>query len=943
MPKLIAILLAAAVSLSAASFYPLRLDDPQAVYLAPGDGAADATATIQKAIDKVEETTRQGILFVPQGRYRLTGTVYIWPGVRLIGYGAQRPVFFLADNAPGYQDRENIRYMFYFAGGRGRDPNGRPRDANPGTFYSAISNIDIEIGDGNPGAAGVRAHYAQHCFLAHMDFRIGSGIAGIHEAGNIAEDVHFHGGQYGVWTGKPSPGWQFTMVDATFDGQREAAIREREAGLTLIRPRFRGVPTAVSIDADSPDELWVRDGRLEDIGGPAFVISAETRARTEINMENVACRRVPAFAEYRESGKKISGNGEIYQVRTFSHGIRFDDIGSTPFTKDVFDAHALQTLPDPVKSDIPELPDPATWVNIRSLGAKGDGATDDTAVFRKAIAEHAAIYLPSGRYVISDTLILRPDTALIGLHPSATQIDLLDSTPAYQGVGSPHPMIETPHGGHDVLIGIGVYTNGINPRAVAVKWMAGADSMIDDVRMLGGHGTMKADGSRENPYNNTHTADPDLNRRWDSQYPSLWVTDGGGGTFLDTWTPSTFAQAGMLVSDTTTEGRVYEMSSEHHVRYEVQLHNVSNWRIYALQTEEERGESGFALPLEITGSSDITVANFHIYRVISSYQPFPWAIRIADSKNIHLRNIHCWSNSKVAFDDSVYDQTHNAEVRQREFAWLDLSGAAPKKRAPRARVDKLAGGFFNISGGAVSPRGDFYFVDAHWQRIYRWSVAGRQLQIVSDSPLEPINLAFDKAGDLLVVSYAGKGSVFCLRPSLQLQLIEREKAVARPGMTPVLAVGDYRLNPVSQARPWQFLSPDGSTFIAAGTDFVDGATSWGVKSADLLRSFGLAPAAPGRPFYLTDEEELRTYKASVSSDGNITDVKLFAEQGGEGVATDAAGNVYIAAGEIYVYSPTGKLLETIDVPERPVQLAFGGKDRRTLFMAARTSLYAVQR
>ena len=52
-----------------------------------------------------------------------------------------------------------------------------------------MSNIDLEIKDGNPGAVGVRAHYAQHCFLAHMDFHIGSGLAGIHEGGNVAEDV----------------------------------------------------------------------------------------------------------------------------------------------------------------------------------------------------------------------------------------------------------------------------------------------------------------------------------------------------------------------------------------------------------------------------------------------------------------------------------------------------------------------------------------------------------------------------------------------------------------------------------------------------------------------------------------------------------------------------------------------------------------------------------
>ena len=75
--------------------------------------------------------------------------------------------------------------------------------------------------------------------------------------------------------------------------------------------------------------------------------------------------------------------------------------------------------------------------------------------------------------------------------------------------------------------------------------MAGENSLMDDVRFLGGHGTNRIDGTRVNPYNNTHTADPDIHRRWDAQYPSLWITNGGGGTFADIWTPDTYAQAGM--------------------------------------------------------------------------------------------------------------------------------------------------------------------------------------------------------------------------------------------------------------------------------------------------------------------------------------------------------------------------------------------------------------
>jgi sugar lactone lactonase YvrE len=80
----------------------------------------------------------------------------------------------------------------------------------------------------------------------------------------------------------------------------------------------------------------------------------------------------------------------------------------------------------------------------------------------------------------------------------------------------------------------------------------------------------------------------------------------------------------------------------------------------------------------------------------------------------------------------------------------------------------------------------------------------------------------------------------------------------------------------------------------------------------------------------------------VGPDGNVTGLKLFTERGGESVASDSQGNVYIAAGQIYVYNPSGKLIDTIDVPERPLQLVFGGKDKKTLFIPARSSLYSVE-
>jgi hypothetical protein len=964
---LVALVVPAAAS--AQSYYPIRLDDPKAVYLTPenfpvhADGAADDTEALQAAINRAQETGGEGIVFVPSGRYRVTTTVYVWGGIRIVGYGEKRPVLVLAANTPGYGDAAQDKYMVFFSGNRpgsGRGGGGRggaPQDAGAGTFYSAMSNVDIEIGDGNAGAVGVRGRYAQHSFLAHMDFRIGAGLAGVHDTGNVMEDVHFHGGEYGIWTQRPSPGWQFTAVDATFDGQRTAAIRERAAGLTLVRPRFANVPTAVAIEPGFHDELWIKDGRMENITGPAIVISNEKNAQTQINMEGVVCDRVPVFAAYQESGRQVAGPGARYEVKTFSYGLSYQDIGAAPQTRQVFDTAPLSALPPPAASDLPNLPARGSWVNIRTLGAKGDGLTDDTAVFRKAIAEHRAIYVPSGYYVVTDTLTLRPDTAIIGLHPNRTQILVPDRTPAFQGVGGPKPLIEAPKGGTNILFGIGLYTNGINPRAVAAKWMAGASSMMNDVRFLGGHGTSKPDGSRDNPYNNTHTADPDLNRRWDGQYPSLWVTDGGGGTFFDIWTPSTFAQSGMLISNTSTEGRIYEMSSEHHARYEVQLKNVSNWRIYALQTEEERGEGPFALPLEIVDSSNITIANFFAYRVISMLQPYPYAIEIADSRDIKFRNVHSYSNSKVSFDTTVHDRTAGVEIRQRELAWLDVTGKAPSRLRPTlpasssitaegAKVERVAGGFYNISGGAVDPSGDYYFVDAGWQRIHRWSPASRRLSTVRDNALDPANLAFDKAGHLMVTSTSGNGTVYAFKPGAldeEIAVLKPEPVAPRPGATALLPVSDWRVNKPALTQPaGQFVSPDGTAFLPAGQDFLAGAVSYGVKSSGQLRGFGLAAATAGQPAYITDEADQTTWVGTVRADGALSDMTVFAYRGGEGVAVDARGNVYIAAGQIYVYDPAGKEIDRIDVPERPIHLAFGGSDRRTLFMAARTSLYSVR-
>jgi len=311
------------------------------------------------------------------------------------------------------------------------------------------------------------------------------------------------------------------------------------------------------------------------------------------------------------------------------------------------------------------------------------------------------------------------------------------------------------------------------------------------------------------------------------------------------------------------------------------------------------------------------------------------------------------SSGKFPFDNSVVDATNHAEVRARELAWLDVPGTPviSGQRVPSSvlepgtRVKLLATGFTNNSGGAVDPAGKFYFVDLRWQRIYMWSAETAEAVVVRNSTMEPENLAFDKAGDLIVVARGGKGTVYSFRPDAPLDaitMLEPQPAQERPGMTALFPSGEGGIQGVSQERPWQYISPDRSVFIAAENDFVQGQMALRVKSGDILRAYSLVPAVPGHPFYVSDLREEKTYKGNATATGTISDMKLFAEEGGDSLAQDESGNVFLAAGQVLVYNPEGKQIENIDIPERPIDLVFGGPDRRTLYILTRTSLYAVR-
>lgn len=263
---------------------------------------------------------------------------------------------------------------------------------------------------------------------------------------------------------------------------------------------------------------------------------------------------------------------------------------------------------------------------------------------------------------------------------------------------------------------------------------------------------------------------------------------------------------------------------------------------------------------------------------------------------------------------------------------------------PVGEVTLVRGDFKFTEGPAKTPDGSLYFTDIPAESIYKLSANGE------------IELFLKPSGSANGLMYGGENKLLACQMDGQLVSIDlASKEVTklsekynekRFNACNDLVIdkqgGIYFTDPRFKApEPWPqgteafyYRAPDGKV------------TRLG---EDLSAPNGIILSPDEKTLYVIPSMQRQMMAYAVTEPGKLGERKILCElqqkgsnttQGGDGLTVDTLGNLYITSAlGVQVFSPTGKLLGIIEVPEQPANVSFGGPENKTLYITARTGLY----
>jgi len=305
-----------------------------------------------------------------------------------------------------------------------------------------------------------------------------------------------------------------------------------------------------------------------------------------------------------------------------------------------------------------------------------------------------------------------------------------------------------------------------------------------------------------------------------------------------------------------------------------------------------------------------------------------------------LRTLALFLTSAIALPTFAADQPTPAEVAAKGM---------PPTIAPGAQVVLLsdAGEGSFTEGTTCAANGDVYFTDQNHNRIYKWDVTAKKVSVF----LEPSGRAngqyFDAKGNLVACademdqlwSIAPDGTHTVLVANFNGKYMNGPNDVwIRPDGGMYLtdpfylrAWWDHKLQP-QPACDVYYLTPDHTALWLVAKDFA--------------KPNGIVGTPDGKTLYVSDIDGGRTWGYDIQPEGTLTQKRLVCNFGSDGMSIDEQGNLYLTVpgannGVTVVDSKTGQEIGYIPVPQHPANLAFGGKDKKTLYICAGTGFYSI--
>lgn len=287
------------------------------------------------------------------------------------------------------------------------------------------------------------------------------------------------------------------------------------------------------------------------------------------------------------------------------------------------------------------------------------------------------------------------------------------------------------------------------------------------------------------------------------------------------------------------------------------------------------------------------------------------------------------------------------QIRILTVAALLMGALCSKSAAPaqvpvsvvpeNVEVKKIASGYTFTEGVTEAEDGHIFFSDIPNNRIHILDPKTGQTTVNRENTGGANGLMFNKDGMLFACE--GKAKRVTKQNGSEVIVIADKfdgKALNAPNDLALdNAGGIYFTDPGYGVEP-----PD---LNVEAVYYVDAAGKVTRAISDLKRPNGIVFSPDFKVLYVADPGDKKIFAYDVTSAGKPENKRQFAKFGADGMTVDELGNLYATAkGRIIILKPDGKTAGEVTVPEGPSNVEFGGKDGKTLFITARTSVYSVE-